>query len=55
MTGPTEWFWQLDKKEEIMPAKILVSTENMPYADWLELRKQGRDIITNGIQAVILG
>ena len=24
-----------------MPAKILVSTENMPYADWLELRKQG--------------
>ena len=24
-----------------MPAKILVSTENMPYADWLEYRKQG--------------
>ncbi len=24
-----------------MPAKILVSTENMPYADWLEYRKLG--------------
>ena len=24
-----------------MPAKILVSTEDMPYADWLEYRKQG--------------
>jgi putative phage-type endonuclease len=24
-----------------MPAKILVSTENLPYADWLEYRKQG--------------
>ena len=24
-----------------MPAKVLVSTENMPYADWLEYRKQG--------------
>ena len=24
-----------------MSAKILVSTENMPYADWLEYRKQG--------------
>ena len=24
-----------------MSAKILTSTENMPYADWLELRKQG--------------
>ena len=24
-----------------MPAKVLASTENMPYADWLELRKQG--------------
>ncbi len=24
-----------------MPAKILVSTENMPYADWLEYRRQG--------------
>ena len=24
-----------------MSAKILASTENMPYADWLELRKQG--------------
>ena len=24
-----------------MPAKILASTENMPYADWLELRKLG--------------
>lgn len=24
-----------------MPAKILVSTEGMPYADWLEYRKQG--------------
>lgn len=24
-----------------MPAKILVSTANMPYADWLEYRKQG--------------
>ena len=25
----------------VMPAKVLVSTENMPYADWLEYRKQG--------------
>jgi putative phage-type endonuclease len=24
-----------------MPAKVLVSTENMPYEDWLEYRKQG--------------
>ena len=24
-----------------MPANILVSTENLPYADWLEYRKQG--------------
>ncbi len=24
-----------------MSAKVLVSTENMPYADWLEYRKQG--------------
>ena len=24
-----------------MPAKVLVSTENMSYADWLEYRKQG--------------
>ena len=24
-----------------MPAKVLVSTENMPYTDWLEYRKQG--------------
>ena len=24
-----------------MPAKVLATTENMPYADWLELRKQG--------------
>ena len=24
-----------------MPAKILASTENMPYEDWLEYRKQG--------------
>ena len=24
-----------------MPAKILVSTENIPYEDWLEYRKQG--------------
>ena len=24
-----------------MSAKVLASTENMPYADWLELRKQG--------------
>ena len=24
-----------------MSAKILASTENMPYADWLELRKLG--------------
>lgn len=24
-----------------MAAKVLVSTENMPYADWLEYRKQG--------------
>ena len=24
-----------------MPAKILVSTKNIPYADWLEYRKQG--------------
>lgn len=24
-----------------MPAKILASTENLPYADWLEYRKQG--------------
>ena len=24
-----------------MPPKILASTENMPYADWLEYRKQG--------------
>ena len=24
-----------------MPAKILVSTENLPYADWLEYRKLG--------------
>ena len=24
-----------------MPANILVSTENMPYADWLEYRRQG--------------
>ena len=24
-----------------MPAKILVSTENMPYEDWLDYRKQG--------------
>lgn len=24
-----------------MPARIFVSTENMPYADWLEVRKQG--------------
>ena len=24
-----------------MSAKILVSTEGMPYADWLEYRKQG--------------
>ena len=24
-----------------MPAKVLMSTENMPYADWLEVRKQG--------------
>ena len=24
-----------------MPAKVLVSTENLPYADWLEYRKQG--------------
>ena len=26
-----------------MPAKILVSTENIPYADWLEYRKLGID------------
>ena len=24
-----------------MSAKVLATTENMPYADWLELRKQG--------------
>ena len=24
-----------------MPARVLVSTENMPYADWLEYRRQG--------------
>lgn len=24
-----------------MPAKTLASTEGMPYADWLELRKLG--------------
>lgn len=24
-----------------MPAKVLMSTENMPYADWLEVRNQG--------------
>lgn len=24
-----------------MPAKVLVSTENLPYADWLEYRRQG--------------
>lgn len=24
-----------------MPARVLMSTENMPYADWLEVRKQG--------------
>ena len=24
-----------------MPAKILTSTENMPYEDWLEYRKRG--------------
>lgn len=24
-----------------MSAKVLVSTENMSYADWLEYRKQG--------------
>ena len=24
-----------------MSAKILASTENMPYTNWLELRKQG--------------
>ena len=24
-----------------MPAKVLASTENMPHADWLELRRQG--------------
>jgi putative phage-type endonuclease len=33
----------LFKESEVikMPAKILVSTEDMPYADWLEYRKQG--------------
>ena len=24
-----------------MPANVLVLTENLPYADWLEYRKQG--------------
>ena len=33
---------QIKESEVIkMPAKILVSTEDMPYADWLEYRKQG--------------
>ena len=30
-----------DRKEYQMSAKALVSTENLPYADWLEYRRQG--------------
>ena len=34
-------FYFSESEGYYMPAKVLVSTENMPYEEWLEYRKQG--------------